>query len=55
MIANLITLELTPRQAELVLEVLREDLSRQQLISCRREESDRQRIRAIIANIKEEL
>lgn len=53
MIANLITLELTPRQAELVLEVLREDLSRQQLISCRREESDYQRIRAIIANIKE--
>ena len=55
MIANLITLELTPRQAELVLEVLREDLSRQQLISCRREESDRQRIRDMMSNIKEQL
>jgi hypothetical protein len=55
MIANLITLELTPRQAELVLEVLREDLSRQQLISQRREESDYQRIRAMISNIKEQL
>jgi len=53
MIANLITLELTPRQAELVLEVLREDLSRQQSISCRREESDYCSIRAIIADIKE--
>jgi hypothetical protein len=55
MIAQTVKLDLTPRQAELVLEALREDLANQTLVSKRREESDYQRIRAMISNIKEQL
>jgi hypothetical protein len=55
MIAERIKLDLTPRQAELVLAALREDLSRaDELISCRREESDNLRVRSIITAIKEQ-
>ena len=54
MIAQRVELDLTPRQARLVLEALREDLAQQVLISKRREESDYVRIRSIITAIKEQ-
>jgi len=54
MIAQRVQLDLTPRQAQLVLAALREDLAQQVLISERREESDNSRIRSVIAAIKEQ-
>ena len=54
MIAQRVHLDLTPRQAQLVLAALREDLAQQVLISERREESDNSRIRSVIAAIKEQ-
>jgi hypothetical protein len=54
MIAQRVHLDLTPRQAELVLEALREDLAQQARITRRREESDYVRIRSVITAIKEQ-
>ena len=54
MIQQRVLLDLTPRQAQLVLAALREDLAQQVLISERREESDNSRIRSVIAAIKEQ-
>ena len=54
MIAQRVLLDITPRQAELILAALREDLAQQVLISERREESDNSRIRSVIAAIKEQ-
>jgi hypothetical protein len=57
MIAQRVLLDITPRQAELVLESLRELLSdrTQQNPNDPDSASDNQRIRAMIATIKEQL
>jgi len=55
MISQRITLDITPRQAELLLAALREDLARaEQLIGCKREESDNIRVRSMISAIKDQ-
>ena len=55
MISQRIKLDITPRQAELLLAALREDLARaEQLIGCDREESDNIRVRSMISSIKEQ-
>lgn len=55
MISQRIKLDITPRQAELLLAALREDLARaEQLIGCHREESDNIRVRSMISSIKEQ-
>lgn len=62
MIAQRVLLDITPRQAELLLESLRVNLARRTNIDLdsRRNENpedstDNQRIRAVIATIKEQL
>jgi len=54
MIAQRVLLDITPRQAELVLESLRVNLA-QRTAENREDSSDNQRIRAVIATIKEQL
>ena len=54
MIAQRVKLDITPRQAELTLEALRELLA-QRTNQNREDCSDNQRIRALIATIKEQL
>jgi hypothetical protein len=54
MIAQRVLLDITPRQAELVLESLRVNLA-QRTAENPEDSSDNQRIRAVIATIKEQL
>ena len=54
MIAHRVLLDITPKQAELLLESLRVNLARR-TAENREDSSDNQRIRAVIATIKEQL